>query len=136
MEKMEQKFGYNIAKDAEWKPGLRGHFVYRDLGIAEQTNRAVLAHVIKLADPEVETHRGTGYHKHELDFHMFYVLKGWVKFLYEEHGEFTFREGDCISHQPGIKHDELLCSDDIEILEIASPADFGTVMVDEDEAAA
>jgi uncharacterized protein YjlB len=54
---------------------------------------------------------------------MFYVLKGWIKFVYAgQKGEHTFRAGDCVLQPAGIVHNELACSDDVEVLEIYSPA--------------
>ncbi|MBI1734500.1 MAG: hypothetical protein HYR51_04935 [Candidatus Rokubacteria bacterium] len=61
---------------------------------------------------------------------MFYVLKGWIKFVYEEHGEHRFHAGDCILQPPGIVHNELDCSADVELLEIYSPAVHPTVVVE------
>jgi mannose-6-phosphate isomerase-like protein (cupin superfamily) len=61
---------------------------------------------------------------------MFYVLEGWIKFVYETHGEHTFHAGDCILQPPGIVHNELDCSDDVEILEVYSPAVHPTVVVE------
>jgi hypothetical protein len=49
------------------------------------------------------------------------VLKGWIRFVYEGHGEHTFRAGDCVLQPPSIVHNELECSDDVEVLEIYSP---------------
>ena len=42
----------------------------------------------------------------------------WIKFVYEGQGELTFGKGDCILQPPGIVHNELDCSDDLEVLEI------------------
>jgi uncharacterized protein YjlB len=67
---------------------------------------------------------------------MFYVLKGWIKFVYEGQGEHLFREGDCVLQPAGIVHNELDCSDDLEVLEIYSPAVHQTVVVDALPAAA
>src|SRR5712691_2258294 len=72
----------------------------------------------------------TGLHQHRCDFQMFYVLKGWIKLVYEGHGEHTFQAGDCVLQPAGIVHNELECSDDVEILEILSPAAHQTVRVD------
>ena len=60
---------------------------------------------------------------------MFYVLNGWIKFVYEGQGEKIFGKGDCVLQPPGIVHNELDCSDDLEVLEIYSPAVHETVMV-------
>jgi mannose-6-phosphate isomerase-like protein (cupin superfamily) len=61
---------------------------------------------------------------------MFYVLKGWIRFVYEGQGEHTFREGDCVLQPPSIVHNELECSDDVEILEIYAPAVHETRVVE------
>ena len=60
---------------------------------------------------------------------MFYVLKGWIKFVYEGEGEHLFHAGDCVLQPAGIVHNELDCSDDLEVLEIYSPAIHQTVAV-------
>ena len=125
----DQKFCTSHAEDAEWKPGLRGFFEYRDLGIGEATNGAFHAHVIRMSDEATDGLRHTGQHQHMLDFQMFYVLKGWIKFTYEGHGEVTFKAGDCCLQPPGIVHDEIGCSDDVELIEITSPAEFETKKV-------
>jgi len=57
------------------------------------------------------------------------VLKGWIRFVYDGHGEHTFQAGDCVLQPAGIVHNELECSDDIEVLEIYSPAVHQTVVV-------
>src|SRR5213592_1776005 len=50
------------------------------------------------------------------------------------HGQFrahehTFTAGDCVLQPPAIVHNELDCSDDLEVLEIYSPAVHETVVV-------
>jgi len=90
------------------------------------------AHVIRVK-PDASTHdlHTTGLHKHECDFQMFYVLKGWIKFVYEGQGVRTFQTGDCVLQPPPIVHNELECSDDLEVLEIYSPAVHPTVAVEQ-----
>jgi hypothetical protein len=46
-------------------------------------------------------------------------------------GEHTFRAGDCVLQPPAIVHNELDCSDDLEVLEVYSPAVHQTVVVDQ-----
>ena len=126
MAKPDQNFSAKLASQAEWHPGLRSFMEYRDLGIKEATNGAFRAHVLRIKGGSHETLRATGAHVHDLDFQMIYVLKGWIKFIYEAQGEYTFHAGDCCLQPAGIVHDEIGCSDDLEVLEIASPADFVT----------
>ena len=108
--------------------GLRPFFEYRDLGISEATRGQFGAHVIR-AVPGMES-PGT-WHSHDLSFQMVYVTKGWVVFEYEGTGEHVLREGSCVLQPPGIKHREVRHSDDMELIEIISPASFDT----QDEAA-
>jgi mannose-6-phosphate isomerase-like protein (cupin superfamily) len=103
--------------------GLRPFFEYRQLGIAEATKGAYGAHVIR-AVPGMES--PGAWHRHDLDFQMVYVTKGWVVFEYEGKGEHVLREGSCVLQPPGIRHREVRHSDDMELIEITSPADFGT----------
>jgi len=84
---------------------------------------------VKQDGPGAHDLHTTGLHRHECDFQMFYVLKGWMRFVYEGQGEQTVRAGDCVLQPPGIVHNELECSDDVEILEIYSPAVHPTVKV-------
>jgi uncharacterized RmlC-like cupin family protein len=104
--------------------GLRPFFQYRDLGIRDATNGAILAHVIR-AKPGM--HAKPERHHHEVQFQMVYVLKGWVRFHYEGVGEVTLKPGSCVHQPPGIKHIEIAHSDDLELIEIVLPADFETV---------
>ena len=108
--------------------GLRPFFEYRQLGIAEATNGSFGAHVIR-AVPGMES--PAEWHSHDLEFQMVYVTKGWVVFEYEGSGEHVLREGSCVLQPPGIRHREVRHSDDLELIEITSPAEFDT----QDEAA-
>jgi quercetin dioxygenase-like cupin family protein len=128
------KFSASHAKDAVYKDGgLRSCFEYRDLGISRATGGKVLAHVVR-AKPGV--HGGFGWHQHHLDFQMYYVLKGWVKFNYEGVGEVVAEAGSCVHQPPGIRHAEIDHSDDLELVEITLPADFETAETAAPESAA
>jgi quercetin dioxygenase-like cupin family protein len=85
---------------------------------------------IKKDGPGTHDLHTTGLHQHQCDFQMFYVLKGWMKFVWQGQGEQVVRAGDCVLQPPGIVHNELECSDDVEVLEIYSPAVHPTVKVD------
>ena len=132
MSEEKQLFSANLAKDAVYKTGLRSFMEYRDLGIDKATHGQFRAHVIRIKKDAAGKHElhTTGLHSHRCDFQMFYILKGWMKFVYEGQGEHTFRAGDCVLQPAGIVHNELDCSDDVELLEIYSPAVHQTVKVD------
>lgn len=123
----DQEFCTSHATDAHWEDGPRGFFQYRDLGIKDATHGAYNAHVIRLKPGISHESRDTGQHQHVLDFQMFYVLKGWIKFTYDGHGEHTFKAGDSCLQPPGIVHDEIGCSDDLELIEITAPGEFKTI---------
>lgn len=124
-------FSVSFAKDAAFETGLRPFLEYRDLGIKGATHGRFRAHVVRVRSGEDhgDLHT-TGLHRHQLDFQLIYILKGWIRFTYEGHGTHTFGPGDCCLQPPGIVHNELECSDDLELLEITSPAEFKTVALD------
>ena len=76
------------------------------------------------------------WHIHECTFQLVYVMNGWATFEYEGQGQRTIRKGDCILQTPMIKHREIACSEDFEVLEIVAPADFKTRVVDAPKAQA
>ena len=129
----KQLFSASLAKDAEYKTGLRSFMEYRDLGVERATHGQFRAHVIRIKkENKGEPHdlHTTGLHQHLCDFQMFYVLKGWIRFVYEGQGEQMFHAGDCVVQPAGIVHNELECSDDVEILEVYSPAVHETRVVE------
>ncbi len=132
MSESKQLFSASLAKDAVYRTGLRSFMEYRDLGVEEATHGQFRAHVIRIKKEAAGDHalHTTGLHQHLCDFQMFYVLRGWIKFVYEGRGEHTFHAGDCVLQPPGIVHNELDCSDDVEVLEVYSPAVHRTVVVD------
>ena len=125
----EWHFVHNEAAGATWTKGLRQIFEYRDLGIEAGTDGDYVAHVIR-ANDEQEADQIHEWHVHDCNFQMVYILRGWVTFEYEGVGVRTLHEGDCINQVPMIKHREIECSKDLELLEIVAPANFGTRVVD------
>ena len=115
------------AEGAGFDTGLRAFFAYRDLGIREATGGRFGAHVIRAVPG---THAQPQWHTHALGFQMVYVLRGWVRFEYEDAGEVLLRPGDSVYQAPGIRHRELAHSDDLELLEITAPAEFETALTD------
>ena len=107
--------------------GLRSTFAYRDLGIRRATGGMAGAHVIRAEDLPPRTNgAGTGRHSHTLDFQMVYVLKGKVTFWYAGRGKVAMGPGDCVYQPPGIRHELIDWSRDMELLEITMPAEFAT----------
>jgi mannose-6-phosphate isomerase-like protein (cupin superfamily) len=126
MTKLYKNQAFTVAHADDGKfagQGLRPFFEYRDLGIKDGTKGKFGAHVIR-AVPGMES--PAEWHSHDLDFQMVYITKGWVVFEYEGQGEQMLREGSCVLQPPGIKHREVRHSDDMELIEIISPAEFDT----------
>ena len=113
------------AQDAQFDHGLRAFFAYRDLGIRSASSGKIGAHVICAVPGEGPKPE---WHTHGLDFQMVYVLKGWVEFEYEDIGLVRLEAGSSVYQPPGIRHREVLHSDDLEMLEVTSPAEFETQM--------
>lgn len=121
------KFSHCKPQDTAWRSdGLRAFFLYKDLGIAEATHGRVIAHLVKANDaPE----RGTGWHRHEAEFHIVVMTKGWARFMYEDQ-ETLVQAGDVVHQRPGIRHYLFDYSPDMEYLEIVGPSDFSTIDVE------
>lgn len=117
------EFSHVKPGDRPWRSdGLRDFFLYRDLGVAAATGGRVIAQLVKANEaPE----KGTGWHRHEAEFHIVLMLKGWAKFLYETE-EHLVAAGDCVHQRPGIAHYLFDYSPDMEYLEVVAPADFST----------
>ena len=113
----------SLHKSAEWKPGLRTYFEYRDLGSVEATKGKLLVHVIRATEP---CSGPGGYHSHDLEFQMNYVLRGWTRVEIEDVGEVRFEAGDSWQQDPKVPHEVLEFSEDFEVIEICMPAEFPT----------
>ena len=121
------RFSHHKPADSAWRgEGLRDFFLYKDLGIEQATAGRVIAQLVKAnSAPE----KGTGWHRHEAQFHIVYMTKGWARFMYgdEEH---LVEAGDCVHQRPGIVHYLFDYSPDMEYLEIVGPSDFKTIDVE------
>lgn len=124
---MTNKFSHNKSEDTQFvSGGLRDFFLYKDLGITDATDGKVIAQIVKAnSAPE----KGTGWHIHEAEFHIVIMLKGWAKFMYEDK-ETLVSAGDCVHQRPGIRHFLFDYSEDMEYLEIVSPANFTSIAVE------
>ena len=124
MAEFKQKLIISHADGASYgKEGIRDQFVYRHFGVEEATGGKYGAHLIRGGDgsPPIENHIHT-----DIDFLIVLVTKGWVTFWYEGRGEETLKAGSVHMLPPEIKHGVLNWSDDLEMLEITSPAEYGT----------
>lgn len=113
--------------DAEFaKTGRRAFFDYRDTGLGDATDGRYRAQVMRATDV-MET---TGWHYHVCDLQFVYVLEGWVELEFEGGRVERLGKGGAMAIPGGMIHNEIAVSSDFEALEVASPADLGTVAVD------
>ena len=97
------KFSHVKPGDTEYKGGgLRDFFLYRDLGIADATGGQVICHLVK-ANPDRPPEDGTGWHRHDCDFQIVIMMKGWARFMYEDKPTLV-SAGDVVHQRPGIVH--------------------------------
>ena len=117
-------FSHVKPADTPWRSeGLRDFFLYKDLGVAAATHGNVLVQRVKA---NMAPEKGTGWHRHEAQFQIVIMMKGWARFMYGDE-ETLVEAGDCVHQRPGIVHYLFDYSPDMEYLEIVGPADFKTV---------
>jgi len=74
------KFSHVKAGQTPWRSdGLRDFFLYRDLGVEQATAGRVIAQLLKAS---MAPEKGTGWHRHEAEFHIVFMTKGWARFMY------------------------------------------------------
>lgn len=118
-----------VRSDAPFtRDGPRADVEYRDLGLGRATGGRIGAKHIRAIAPFPKE---TGWHWHDMTGHVVYVLKGWIKFRYAGHADDVIaRAGDCLSQPAGVAHNVVARSDDLEVIEINLPAEFGTFDLD------
>ena len=130
MSKPKPRMVVSRADTAEWTTkGLRPFLEYRDIGLAEATEGRVggsIGRAIKKFEPG----GGSPRHTHDTTFHLIFVMRGWFRSWFEGLGEVTLRAGDCIAYQGEIPQEHIEYSDDFQVMQIASPADYATTNVE------
>lgn len=105
----------------------RDFFKTRDLGLQAATNgdfRMVVHKMITEPTP-------TGWHYHECDLQVIYVLNGFVILGFEDGRVVRLEPGSSMNIPSGMIHNELTSSEDLEIMELTSPPEITTVLVDD-----
>lgn len=118
-------FAQLTAKNARWdREGLRDDVEYRDLGLAAATKgRLGIKHIRSLKPLPAST----GWHWHDMTAHYVYVLHGWLTFRFAGvEGDVTLHAGDGLSQPAGVPHNVIARADDLEVIEINEPAEYGT----------
>lgn len=106
-----------------WSLGRAG-MRYRDLIPGRLGGRYIASHIhIPQGGPVPDY-----CHYHHVHFQMIFCYKGWVKVVYEDQGSpFLLQSGDCVLQPPRIRHRVLESSDNLEVIEIGSPASHRTI---------
>jgi mannose-6-phosphate isomerase-like protein (cupin superfamily) len=113
----------SAAKDAQYVPGRRHFFRYRDLGVTAATGGKMRAQV---TSARAAMDRATGWHTHTCEMQFVYVLKGWVDLEFAGGKKARFGAGDSVMIPGGLPHQEIATSDDLELIEVSVPAEMGT----------
>ena len=108
-------------------PGRREFFKYHDLGVADASDGQMKAQIMTASKG---LSRPTGWHHHECDSQFVYVLKGWVDLEFETGEKIRVEAGHSLFIPGGLRHNETATADELEILEVCTPAEMGTVPCD------
>lgn len=98
---------------------------FRDLGVAAATSGRVMAQIVRArarSDGPLDRH-----HHEQLDDQLFFVLRGSMVGEYDG-VQHEWQAGDCIVQPPGVVHQIVSHSDDLELLEVSLPASYATVL--------
>ena len=103
----------------------RAGMQYRDLIPDRYGGRFIASHIqIPTGGPVPDY-----VHHHHVHFQLIYCVNGWVRVAYEDQGEpMVMHAGDCFLQPPHIRHRVLECSDQMEVVEIACPAEHETLV--------
>ena len=111
-------------KTAPAVQGRRSFFTYRDLGVTEATQGAMRAQITEAVTGMTEP---TGWHYHVCKAQFVYILKGWVDLEFETGEQIRVQAGESLFIPGGLRHNETRTSNDLELLEISTPAQMETV---------
>jgi quercetin dioxygenase-like cupin family protein len=115
-----QKFVFNQARDADWRPFRLPGFVCRDTTIAANTRNVAGVQVVRRAP-------GTPvWASHDSDILFTFVMEGSVTLEGEGRDPQRLETGDAFVIPPGMKTRLSAASADVELLEVALPGDFAT----------
>lgn len=113
--------------DANYVPGRRAFFKYRDLGVTAGTSGGMRA---QITTAKSAMDRETGWHYHTCEMQFVYMLCGWIDLEFPGEGAVRLEAGDSVMIPGGLPHQEIRTSDDFEILEVSVPAEMGTINCD------
>ncbi|WP_321930690.1 alpha/beta fold hydrolase [Paraburkholderia guartelaensis] len=115
--------------DAQFTHGMRDYFGYWDVGVTEATNGAF---AVRFGRANGKMDGIASWHRHETQFRLLYIVRGWMDFEIEGVGRVRLEQGDGMYQAPG-RHREVGHSLDCLIMEVVAPAEFRTVGLPEPE---
>ena len=113
----------HLGPDSYSGSGRREFLRYRDVGLAAATGDRFRM----LGMQASGRNEATGWHYHVCEMQFVYVLRGWVELEFEDGRCEKLVAGSFASIPGGTLHNEKNLSDDLEVLEICSPANMGTI---------
>jgi len=119
------KLNHVVSSEAAFtRDGPRADNEYRDLGLPTASGGRIGANHSRAIKPFEQP---TGWHWHDMTGHFVIVLKGWITFRFAGvDGDVTVKAGSSLSQPAGVAHNVIARSDDLELIEINLPAEYGT----------
>lgn len=118
-----QRFVHHRADEASWRPHRLPGFVSRDTTIAANTGGVAAVHVLKRGEGQTDRTSHGG------DILFTFVMEGRMVLEGEGKGPFALVPGDAFVIPPGMATRYADPSDDIELLEVALPAEVPTTVL-------
>ena len=121
-----QRFVHHQVAHAVWAPWRLPGFQHRDTGINDGTKGVASVQVARRASGDIPTW------SHDGDILFGFVLDGAMTLAAEGHGIERLAPGDAFVLPPDLAVTYSDCRDDLELLEVALPGRFATVLKDSD----
>lgn len=118
-----QRFVRHEAAGAPWQPWRLAGFECRDTGIAAATDGLAAVRIARLSGAAAPQSC-----RHDADFHFTFVLEGELTLRVEGGGTHRLSSGDAFLLPKVMGHAFADCSAELELLEVALPAAFETVL--------
>jgi len=119
-----QPFNFHRCADAQWIPWRVDGFEMRDTGIAAATDNLVTVVVVRPLVPTAPIKI-----RHDTELLFVFVLQGSMTLGCENGNHWNLVAGDAFTLPAAMDYGLSEFSDDLEILEVASPASFDTTLV-------
>lgn len=119
-----QLFCHHKVKGASWKPWRIEGFECRDTEINNATKGIASVKVARILKTDAKTQLIS----HDTDILFTFVMKGKMKLIADGQGSQLLHKGDAYVIPPHLKHRVSNFSNDLELLEVALPGEFKTII--------